>query len=159
MINDYEANFTDFLDRFEAILFEELMKAPRHDLEGRLIEVYDTAMNKAGFDYEAESEKLLTEYIHPTLSELQGAFEENDEKALEIYREAGLEELKVQWRNFETAKLNFIQKRKIKKLAEGQERLGDAQLHLVVMTGVIYNHRSDLEEKYGTPKLLLVEGR
>ena len=62
-------------------------------------------------DYEKDGEQLLTEYIFPALEEMQKTYREKDEAALNIYREASHDEVKVRWRNFDTAKLSFLQKR------------------------------------------------
>ena len=128
-------------------------------MEDYLFASYEAALERAGVDFETDAEQLLTEYIFPALEELQKTYLTNDEAALDIYRSAGLDEIKVRWRNFDTAKLSFLQKRRIKKIAEELELLSDAQLHFVILGMVVYKRRPDLKEKYGEMEVWMTGDR
>lgn len=64
------------------------------------LNAFNAAMTKAGFNFATDSEEFMDEYVVPAVKELKETFIENDNKILDIYREAGLDEMKVRWRNF-----------------------------------------------------------
>lgn len=122
-----------------------------------LFSIYEEAMLGAGFDFSA-SERFIEEYILPEMKMLRTEFLKNDKEALSIYRSAGLTDIQVKWRNFRDARLNPLQRRKLKKITEMQILLGDAQLSLVLMREVIIRHRPELAEKYGELQILTLDG-
>ena len=98
-------------------------------------------------DFSSDSDQLMKEHVIPALEELQEMFFANDKKALDLYREAGLDEIKVQWRNFDTVRLNFFQRRRIKKIADDQELLGDAQIHFIFFWECHYQTQTGSDEE------------
>ena len=147
-----------FIDKYDPILDRELRKIRPGSNEQHILKAYEDAMIAAGFDF-ADSEQFFEEYIIPVLEELKEECRENDRKALDIYREAGLDEIKVRWRKFDTAKLNLIQARRIKKLADDQRLLGDTQLHFIILQTVLLNHRPELTDRYKTSEIYLMPDR
>ena len=121
------------------------------------VSVYEEAMIGAGFDF-SDAETFIEEYILPEMKTLREEFLKNDQEALIIYRSAGLTDIQLKWRNFTAARLNPIQRMKLKKIKEMQILLGDAQLSLGLMKEVIIKHRPELAEKYRELQILTLDG-
>lgn len=142
------------IDKFMTTFDQTILSIPD---DPDLVSLYEKAMTAAGFDF-ADSEQFMEEYVLPEMGRLHQEFLENDQTAISIYRTACLTDLQAKWRNFRAARLNPLQRRKIKKITEMQIRLGDAQLSLGLMREVIIRHRPELEKKYGELRLLMLEG-
>ena len=142
------------IDKFMTTFNQTISSTPD---DPDLVSLYEKAMTAAGFDF-ADSEQFMEEYVLPEMGRLHQEFLENDQTAISIYRTAGLTDLQAKWRNFRAARLNPLQRRKIKKITEMQIRLGDAQLSLGLMREAILRHRPELKEKYRELRLLTLEG-
>ena len=102
-----------------------------------------------GFNFETDSEEFLTEFLIPHLTDVCQKLHEIDDKGMDILRAAGVDEMKIKWKNFENIKLGFFDRMKIGKLQEISEKLMDVKISDTCMMNAIYKNRPELQEKYG----------
>ena len=130
-----------FMKKFNDLPFRYDYKDPTDYFEKDMID--------AGFNFESDSEEFLTEFLIPHLTDVCQKLHEIDDKGMDILRAAGVDEMKIKWKNFENIKLGFFDRMKIGKLQEISEKLMDVKISDTCMMNAIYKNRPELQEKYG----------
>ena len=121
----------------------------RHDYT-IITDYYEIDLIDAGFDFANDSEEFLTECLIPRMIDINQKLQEIDAKAMNVLRAAGVDEMKIKWRNFVNIKLGFFDLLKIRKLQKTSKTLMDLNIENNYILDAIYKKRPDLKRKYGT---------
>ena len=121
----------------------------RHDYTS-ITDYFENDLIDAGFDFANNSEEFLEEYLIPHMIDINEKLQEIDDKAMDVLRAAGVDEMKIKWRNFKNVKLGFFDLLKIRKLQKISKTLLDINIENNYILNAIYKNRPDLQEKYGS---------